>query len=324
MNLMKKMMPFIVLLLMVCVTVADAQPKKIALCGRISWAPGSEGNTVDRDFAVMQHFSMDDELLRYTVQEWGYFPILMPDYVVQYLLNDGLCPFPRGDDADYSSWVDDGIQMAYPTFLQDEGFALLWNTGSCWSTIGPKVKTLPIPVIQGEHANLGARENKLGSTFLFDGSGSGDINGLAAESITLTEEGKTHELTAGLPEVIVLYDKEPANGNLGQVWQGIFDIADARADGTKVLAVWTSDPQKAAIAVVEKGAPLIDNTPAPARRVMPFYGGGNVRPVNGIARPMQWAMPLEYMSDQGKALLLRCVKWALGENPASVGDWSQR
>ena len=184
---MKKILPLIVFILAVSVMFAEAQPKKIALSGRLSWAPGSTGSTSDRDFAVMPFFSLDDEVLRYNVQEWGYFPILMPDYLVQYMLNDGQVPFPSGDDADYFNWVDNGIYMAYPTFLQDEGFALLWNTGTCWSTIGPEVKNLPIPVIQGEHANLGARANKIGSTFIFDADQSGDISGDAAQSITLTE-----------------------------------------------------------------------------------------------------------------------------------------
>ena len=314
--MMKKVMPLIVLLLIVGVAIADAQPKKIALCGRISWAPGSDGNTIDRDFAVMPYFAMDDELLRYNVQEWGYFPILMPDYVVQYMLNGGFVPFPANDDADYFNWVDDGIYMDYPTFLQDEGFSLLWNTGTCWSTIGPAVKELPIPVIQGEHANLGSRDNKLGSTFMFFGDQSGELNGENAKSITLTEAGKTHDLTKGLPDVFEIYGDGPdgAPADAGQVWQGISDLVDEAAMGTEILAVWTADPTRAAIAVVETGGELADGTSAPARRVMPFYGGGNVRPVNGSDQPMQWMMPLEYMTPEGKALLQRCVQWALGRD----------
>ena len=197
---MKKLLPFIILFLAFSVVIADAQPKKIALSGRISWAPGSDGNTIDRDFAVMPHFSMDDENLRFIVQEWGYFPILMPDYVVQYMLNEGMVPFPAGDDADYFNWVDDGVYMDYKTFFEDEGYAAVWNTGTCWSSIGPALKEIPVPVIQGEHANLGSRDNKLGSTFIFSGDQSGDVGGEDAQSITLTEAGKTHPLTKGLPD----------------------------------------------------------------------------------------------------------------------------
>ncbi|HOJ61280.1 MAG TPA: hypothetical protein PK878_13425 [bacterium] len=323
---MKKLMPLLVLILAFSVLSAGAQPKKIALSARISWAPGSEGSTNDRDFAVMQHFSMDDEYLRYMLQEWGYFPILMPDYVLQYMLNEGQVPFPPGHDADYGPWVDDGVYMNYPTFLQDEGYKLLWNTGTCWSTIGPAVKELPVPVIQGEHANVGARADKLGSTYMFEGSQSGDISGEAARSITLTDAGKTHELTQGLPEEIVVYGDGPSGppANAGQAWQGIFDLVDNAAEGTQVLAVWTSDPSKAALAVVEKGGLLADGTPAPARRVMPFSGGGNVRPVNEAGHPAEWVVIYEYMTPAGKALLHRCVQWALGETPTAVADWGNQ
>lgn len=325
---MKKIVPFIILtlILSVCVLSTEAQPKKIALCARISWAPGSEGSTVDRDFAVMEHFSLDDEYLRYMMQEWGYFPILMVDYVLQYMLNEGVVPFPPGDDADYGPWVDDGAYMNYPTFLQDEGYKLLWNTGSCWSTIGPAVKNLPIPVIQGEHANVGSRTNKLGSTFIFNGDQSGDISGDGAKSITLTDAGKTHELTKDLPSEIVIYGDGPSGtpANTGQAWQGIYDLVDNAGSGTKVLAVWTSDPTKAALAVVEAGDALADGTKAPARRLMPFSGGGNVRPVNEAGHPMEWVVIYDYMTPAGKALLHRCVQWSLGETPTAVADWSNQ
>lgn len=321
---MKKIIPLIVVIFAISGILAEAQPKKIALSARISWAPGSEGSSIDRDFAMMNTFSMDDEYLRYTIQNWGYFPILMTDFVVQYMLNGGTVPFPAGDDADYYSWVDNGAYMNYPTFLQDEGYALFWNTGTCWSTIGPAVKTLPLPVIQGEHANVGSRTAKLGSTYIFNGESSGDINGEAAKSITLTDIGKTHELTKGLPDEIVIYGDGP-NGppaEAGQAWQGIFDLVDNAGSGTQVLAVWTSDPTKAAIAVVEKNASLADGTKAPARRVMPFYGGGNVRPVNEAGKPAQWVILLDYMTPSGKAILQRCVQWALGETPTAVADWN--
>ncbi len=320
---MKKLISLIVILLAISVVAADAQPKKIAICGRISWAPSSEGNEIDRDFAVMQHFSMDDEYVRYYLQQWGYFPVLMPDYVLQYMLNDGEVPFAPGDDADYFTFVDSGLYMAYPTFLQDEGYALLWNTGTCWSSIGPAVKELPVPVIQGEHVNLGSRDNKIGSTFIFNGDQSGEVSGEDARTITLTDIGKNHELTRGLPEEVVLYGDGPDGppADLGQAWQGISDMVDNAGSGTQVLAVWTSDPSKAAIAVVEEGDALADGTTAPARRVMPFYGGGNVRPVNGAEHPMQWVVLLEYMTPDGKALLQRCVQWALGETPTAVVDW---
>lgn len=320
---MRKTVLLLPLFLMLSVLIADAQPSKIALSGRISWAPGSDGNTVDRDFAVMPFYSMDDELLRYHLQEWGYFPILMPDYVVQYMLNDGFVPFPSGHDADYSSWVDDGIYMAYQTFLQDEGFELVWNTGTSWSSIGPGLKDIPVPVIQGEHANLGTRDDKIGSTYIFIGSESGEMSGEDARSITLTEDGKVHELTSGLPDEIIIYGDGP-NGppeDPGQVWQGIYDQVDLAATGAVVLAVWTSDPTKAAIVVIEEGELLADDTPAPARRVMTFYGGGNVRPVNAPEHPMQWEMPLDYMTADGKAVLQRCVQWAIGQEVTAVTNW---
>jgi hypothetical protein len=320
---MKKLLPFIILFLAFSVIIADAQPKKIALSGRISWAPGS-GGTIDRDFAVMPHFSMDDETLRYNVQEWGYFPILMPDYVVQYMLNEGMVPFPAGDDADYFNWVDDGIYMDYKTFFEDEGYAAVWNTGTCWSSIGPALKEIPVPVIQGEHANLGSRDNKLGSTFIFSGDQSGDVAGEGAQSITLTEAGKTHPLTKGLPDEIIIFGDGPDGPpeNPGEAWQGISDLVENAGSGTQVLATWTADPTKAAIAVIEAGDKLSDGTIAPARRVMPFFGGGQVRPANEAEQPMQWIVVSDYLTPSGKAVLQRCLQWAVGEEPTAVADWS--
>ncbi len=318
----------VLLLATVCVlcfgvVAADAAPKKLALSARISWIPGSDNSTSDRDFAVGPHFSMGDEILRYKLQEMGYFPILMPDYVVQFYLLDGEMPFPSGDDADYFPWVDDGVFNWYPTFLEDEGYALCWNTGTCWSSIGPPLKSVPVPVIQGEHANLGDRESKIGSTFIFSGSSSGDISGENAQSITLTEAGKVHELTAGLPDVFNIYGDGPDGPpeDLGRSWQGIFDMVDNAAPGAEVLAVWTSDPTKAAVAVIEAGASLSDGTPAPARRVLTFYGGGNERPVSDDAHPMVWIEPLDYLTPEGTSVIQRCVQWALGETVTPVAQW---
>jgi len=323
---MKKILLLTLIMVMGFGIIADAQEKKIALIGRISWCPGSDGATKDRDFDIMQHFSMSDIVFAKEVDRWGYFSILMPDYVVQFMLNEGLVPFPIGDDADYYNYVNDGIYMSYPTFFQDEGYILVWNTGTCWSSIGPALKDVPVPVVQGEHANLADRPDKIGSTFIFVGTQSGGLSGDAAKTIMLTEEGKTHPLTSGFPETFDVFGDGP-NGppeNLDQSWQAIYDQVDNAGNGTKILAVWASNPDLAAIAVVEKGDALSDDTPAPARRVMPFYGGGNVRPVNEAGLPMQWVNTVDYMTPEGKNLLRRCAQWAIGEEITPVSEWSQQ
>lgn len=319
---MKKVVfPLFVCLLAFAVVSADAQPKKIALSGRISWCPGSAGQsgTDDRDFDVMYQFSMDDEILRYKLTNWGYFPILMPDYVVQQVLEDGLVPFPIGDDADYRPYVNEGIYMAQPTFFEDHGYALVINTGTCWSSIGPPLKNVSIPVIQGEHANLGTR-GKIGDMGMFQGSDSGDIYGV--DTIILTEEGKSHPIMAGLPDEIVIYgdgpDGPPANSN---AWAGIWANADVAAPGVVVLAVWAGDTNanKAAIAVMEAGGLYDDNSPAPARRVMPFVGT-HERPAND-ADPTSWVNTYDYLTPEGNDLVRRYVRWALGEDPTPVSKW---
>ncbi len=323
---MKKILLLTLIMVMGFGIIADAQEKKIAVVGRISWCPGSEGATSDRDFDIMHQFSMSDVSFAKEVDKWGYFSILMPDYVVQYMLNEGEVPFPAGDDADYFQYVNDGIYMSYPTFLQDEGYILVWNTGTCWSSIGPALKDVPVPVIQGEHVNLGDRDNKLGSTFIFVGDQSGDRSGAAVKTLMLTEEGKTHPLTSGFPETFDVFGDGP-NGppeNEGNAWQGIHDQRDNAANGTKVLAVYADNPDLAAVAVVEKGDALADDTPAPARRVMAFYGGGNVRPVNDAGQPMEWVNVVDYMTPEGKNLLRRCVQWAVGEEITPVSEWSQQ
>lgn len=322
---MKKVLLLTLVMVLGFGLIADAQVKKIALIGRISWAPGGEGSTKDTDFDIMQHFSMSDVTLSKEVDRWGYFSVLMVDYVIQYMMNEGV-PFPSGDDADYWNYVNDGIYMSYPTYFQDEGYACVWNTGTCWSTIGPALKNVPVPVIQGEHVNLGDRSNKLGSTFIFFSDKSGDIGGEAAKTLQLTEAGKTHPLTSGFPDEFAIYGDGPDGPpeDPGQAWQGIYDLVDNAGDGTVVLAVWASDPTKAAIAVVEKGAKLSDDTLAPARRVKPFYGGGQVRPVNGTEQPMKWVNVVEYMTPEGKNLMRRSLQWAMGEEITPVSEWSQQ
>jgi len=321
---MKKIVvPAVLLLLCFTVLSVDAQPKKIALIGRISWSPGgaNQSATDDTDFDVMVHFSMDDEMLRYKVTQWGYFPILMPDFVVQMYLSNGKVPFPVGDDADYRAYVNEGDYMNQPTFFQDQGYQLVYNTGTCWSNIGPPLKDIPVPVIQGEHANLGMRA-KIGAMGMFEGEGSGDIAGV--DTIILTDAGKKHPLTAGLPNEIKIFGDGPKGPpeNPGAAWAGIYENLDAAAPGTEILAIWSGDGNdaKVAIAVMEKGGLYADNTPAPARRVMMFWTG-QVRPQND-ADPTSWLNVMDYMTKDGQALILRSIQWALGETPTPVGKWT--
>lgn len=305
----------------IAVVAVDAQPKKIALVGRISWCPGSEGSTTDRDFDVMYHFSMDDEVLRYKATNWGYFPLLMPDYVVQAMLSEGgYCPFPAGDDADYSGYINDGAYMEQPDFFVDQGYDLVWTTGTCWSSIGPQLRNVPVPVIQGEHANIGERD-KIGSMGIFGGEASNDVNGL--DTIILTEAGKTHALTAGLPDEIVIYGEGPSGPFEGVGDTGIGNDLAYAAEGTIVLAVWKDNPDYSALAVMEAGGKYADDTPAPARRVVPFFGGGHVRPSDD-ADPASWAPVLEFLTPDGEAVLRRCVQWAMGETPTNVQKWANQ
>jgi hypothetical protein len=323
--MMKKLVLLAAVGLMCLAVVSEAAPKKIALVGRISWCPGSEGSTTDRDFDVMPHFSMDDENLRRLVDSWGYYSVLMVDYVVQLMLNNGEVPFPPGDDADYSLYVNDGLYMAQPNFFQDNGYELIWVTGTCWSSIAPPLKNVPIPVIQGEHVCLGSRSSKIGSIFMFDGEQSGDHNGV--DKIVLTAEGKAHPIMADFPDEIAVFGDGP-NGppqDPGQAWNGLHDVVANAAEGTKVLAVWADNPEQAAVAVIEKDAKLADGTPAPARRVMVFFNGGQVRPINEAELPPVWVISGEYFTAEGKELLRRCVRWALGEPaPAPVAKWQMK
>ncbi|HOE13183.1 MAG TPA: hypothetical protein PLQ35_08945 [bacterium] len=315
----------VLLLTLICVTcfgmLAYAAPKKIALIGRISWCPGSTGSTHDRDFDIMHHFSMTDEVLCKTLDSWGYFSLLMTDYVVQYMLNNGECPFPPGDDADYFNYVNDGEYMMQPTFLKDDGYSLAWVTGTVWSNICPQLRGAGgVPIIMGEHSCTASNTGKIGTIFMFYGTGNGDMNG--DTTIQLTAAGKTHPLTAGLPDEIQIWD--PGALTAGEVAAGIKDVAADAAPGTVVLAVWKSDPTMSALSVIEAGGDLADGTKAPARMVVPFCNGGNVRPTPEADLPPTWIVTYDYLTPAGVDLTRRMVRWAMGEDPTGVGKWDMK
>ena len=136
---MKKVALLAIICVMFVGMVAEAQVKKIAVSGRISWCPGdnnpNQGAFDDRDFDVMWQYSIDDENTADFLYDNGYNPILMPDYVLQSLLAGG-CPFPPGDDADYTPYINEGDYMKQTDFLQADNFDCAYNTGTCWSSIG--------------------------------------------------------------------------------------------------------------------------------------------------------------------------------------------
>jgi len=314
----------VLLLTLICVTcfgmLAYGAPKKIALIGVISWCPSSPGSTHDRDFDIMHHFTMPDVVISKMLDNWGYFSLLMPDYVVQYMLNNGECPFPPGDDADYFNYVNDGEYMVQPHFLKDDGYSLAYVTGTCWSNVCPVLKDAGVPVIMGEHSCTASRTNKLGSLYMFYGTGTGDLYG--DNTIVLTAAGKTHPLTAGLPDEIQIWDTTGQDANV--VCQGIKDVADDAAPGTVVLAVWKSDPTLAALSVIEAGGELADGTKAGARMVVPFCGGGETRPSNGASLPPQWDVTYDHLTPAGADVIRRYVRWAMGEDPTGVGKWDMK
>lgn len=317
----------IALAVVMCFAVyADAQPKKVALIGRISWCPGSDGSTTDRDFDIMYQYSMDDEMIDLLASQWGYLPILMPDYVVQYMTygeEGGQCPFPSGDDADYTGYINDGVFLWWPTFLQDEGFQLAYVTGTCWSSIAPDLTNSPVPVMMGEHSTLAQKASKPGSIGMFSGEETHDQNGY--DSILLTDEGMTHPLTAGLPEEIIIFGEGPSE-NPESAWAGLSAPVASAAPGTVVLAVWAHDANQAAIAVMEAGGKYADGTTAPARRIMPFFNGGEVRPnVAGDhpVTPPVWLSSYDHMTPAGKAVMLRSFQWAMGETPTPVDGFAK-
>ncbi len=310
---MKKTLLLSVILLAFCVVMADAQPKKIALIGRISWCPESDGAASggNLDFDVMPHFSMDDELTRHMLDGMGYLPILMPDYVVQYMLMEG-----DEEGRGYDVYINPGVYMWQPNFFQDNEYDLIYNTGTCWSSIAPPVKDYGIPVVQGEHSCFGTRA-KLGSCGFFIGEESGDISGI--DTLVLTEAGKTHELTAGFPDEIVVFGDGPEGPpeNPGDAWTGIYDSVDLAAEGTVVLATWKDNPTKAAIAVVEAGGALADGVAT--ARMSTIFWTGQVRPMNGAELPPDWLNVIEHLTADGEELTARIIRWTMGETP--VGMW---
>lgn len=317
---MKKVMVLVALFLVCCVLFVDAAPKKVAVVGRISWAPSSEGaDAGNRDFDVMHHFSMTDIMLGRMIDGWGYLSILMPDYVVQFMLNNGEDVEARG----YDAYVNPGVYMMQPNFLQDDGYELVYVTGTCWSSIAPPLQNVPVPVIMGEHSCVGTRA-KLGSLGMFFGEASSDHRGV--DTIVLTEAGKTHELTAGLPDEIQVWGDGPEGPpeNPSDCWDGLHDDVDSAAPGTTVLAVWADDETKAALAVVETGGELADGSNAPARRVMPYCNGGKVRPAGDAELPPVWIVTYDYMTPAGEDVMRRSVRWALGESPTGVAKWPMR
>ena len=156
---------------------------------------------------------------------------------------------------------------------------------------------------------------------MFTGS-TGDHNGLD-DTIVLTAAGQAHEMTADLgPEIVVFGDGPAANPT--QTWQGIWADAASAAAGVTVLGTWKSDPTRAALAIMEPGGLYADGNPAPARRVMAFWGGGEVRPMNGNDMPSDWLSVFDHMTPAGKELHLRMFQWAMGDltpKGSSVANW---
>ncbi|MEW6235456.1 MAG: hypothetical protein AB1656_08735 [Candidatus Omnitrophota bacterium] len=321
---MKKITVLSILFMACFVVMADAAPKKIALVGRISWCPDSPGaQNGNRDFDIMPFFSMDDEILRFKLERWGFFAILMPDYVTQSVMNGG----DKGN-LGYETYINPGDYMFEQNtdphnFLKDNGFDLVYITGTCWSSTAPPVKNSGVPIIQGEHSCLGQR-NKIGSLGMFFGERSNDHSG--CDTLVLTDAGKAHPLMSGLPAEIKIFGNGPSPdppANPGSVWAGISNHIDDAAPGTKVLAVWQDAPEQAAITVVDEGGELADGSKAKARMLMMFWTG-SVRPSNGAELPPIWTNVIDYLTDDGKNLNLRCVLWALGEDPTAVNNWQNQ
>jgi hypothetical protein len=196
---------------------------------------------------------------------------------------------------------------------------LIINSGSSASTDVPPPSTnasgVYIPIIMGEHSCLANRDGKPGNIFLYTGDNSIDVkNPVGGQYMKVI--APTHPIMQGIPlesqgRVKIFRDPYPEENshvppggwpNYQYAWTTI--DASSAAPGTTVIGLLDSNQTKAVFAVGDKGG-INGLGITNASRLVHFWvneqGSGNARRC------------FNNMTDLGKIIFIRTVKWAIGE-----------
>jgi hypothetical protein len=205
--------------------------------------------------------------------------------------------------------------------------SLVIVSGSSGSADVPMTRDKGVPVIMGEHSCIGDRANLAETSDLFlyfGGSTSGNIvNPTGGQYMKVTAVGKEHPILKGIPldeqdRIKIFRDPYPQeNANVPEggkpnyqySWNAI-DAAGAEGTDTKVLGLLDSNQAKSVFGVIEAGGKLSNGENAANRYVHWLVNEDG----SGGARRM-----FHCMTDAGRLIFVRTVKWALGEEvPAFV------
>lgn len=233
-------------------------------------------------------------------------------------------------DNGYSSRMLLDVNGADPTgtYFQpaDPNFnpILIIVSGSSSSADIPRTIDRGIPVMMGEHSCLGDRSNLPQSDlYMYSGgtTSANIVNPTGGQYMRVTELGKTHPILAGIPleagdRIKIFRDPYPeenafipATGkpNYEYSWT-VIDAAGTNNTDTVVLGVLDSAPTKAVFGVNDKGK-LANGETAQARFIHWIVNedgsGGSRRMFNAL-------------TETGKLIFVRTVKWAIGETLAPV------
>lgn len=199
---------------------------------------------------------------------------------------------------------------------------LIIVSGSSGSADIPKTNDKGVPVLMGEHSCLGARTLAGDSSiYMYNytaGSGSGNIvNPTGGQYMRVTEAGKNHPILKGIPldaqdRVKIFRDPYPEenafvppNGkpNYEYSWTAV-DATTVAGTDTQILGLLDSNTAKSVFAVNDIGGKLGNgeiNTVRLVHWIVNEDGsGGSRRMFNAL-------------TDAGRTIFIRTVKWALGE-----------
>lgn len=202
-------------------------------------------------------------------------------------------------------------------------------SGSSGSADVPQTLGRGVPVMMGEHSCLGNRTFAVydSSIKMYNhttGTGTSGNDTAGGQYMRVTEDGKTHPILQGIPleagdRIKIFRDKYPdedahvpAGGKPNYVTSWTWALAENVAGtDTKVLGVLDNNPLRAVFAVNDIGGRLGD-VPASINAVRLVHwivnedgSGGSRRVFNAL-------------TDTGKLIFVRTVKWALGEELAPV------
>jgi hypothetical protein len=222
---------------------------------------------------------------------------------------------------------------AYEPADPNFSIALLIASGSSASSQVPPAPHSNIPVMMGEHSDLGSDNSKPGSIFMYQGTGSNDPNdstGGTGATKYMKVINPSHPIMQGIPldsegRVKIFRDMYPEeNAHLPSAgspkpnyeYRWCTQTATNAAPGTVILGVLAGsmgaidDTNRACFAICDAGGILATNAllgyaPTNVARLVHLFVNENG---NGGVRRAFLAL-----TDLGRVIFVRAAKWAMGE-----------